>query len=184
MFVGTTAETIQAAAAVVVAAGVAVAVFQLREARKQRLAELLIYIHKSWDELEDARAAVDAIDSDDLLKLAKKVIADDPRSATDPEKAQWKELAYVVNFFEVLGLLAKKGLVRAKTIDRLIGTTFVQYYEKWKSTLEWVRPTFPLTRKDKFFPPHTTYPILQWKVGLARRIYKRRGREFPESTDP
>jgi hypothetical protein len=125
-----------ATAAGVVIVSAIIALVQLREAERTRLASLVADLSRRWDEslLQTARTRQAEFDSQQLLELVEK------SWTTGTADKNFYEMEALPNFFEGIGVLENRtrGLSIA-LIDDLWGSAILGTWGKWLPTVEYIR---------------------------------------------
>jgi hypothetical protein len=148
-------EIVTAVASAVTALGVGAAVVgvflakgQVREAKEQvrqtkeqvgesvrgRLAEIAIDMSRRWDEdaMLAARQMLKGMDADAVHQLSEELL----NSGDKSKVATYYQLQRIPNLFEDLAVLEKHRCLSIEWIDDTIGGAVIQYWERWRVSVE------------------------------------------------
>ena len=127
------------AGTIVVVASAAVALRQLREAERTRLATLVSDLTRRWDEplLRTARLEFSSLTAEELRTLVQASYAN-PRG--DEDRRRYLRLQALPNFFEYLGVSeATTTGLSLELINVLRRSAILSTWRRWEPTITWIR---------------------------------------------
>ncbi len=132
------AEIVTAVATGVIALGLFVGLFQLREARRTRHTEAAARMSSRWEsrELVEARNKIDKYESDVALRDG---LLSAMRSRSEERELLLRELS----FFEELGAMEKLGAISLRWVDETMRDLVVARWSLWERTIDALRGENP-----------------------------------------
>jgi hypothetical protein len=151
-----------ALATLLLAAGVFVAWFALRDDKKTRHAQLITELSRRMNgpAVTEARRLANDYGRDNLGELAARLFGADAPQPPDPQNvADWEKLNQFSNLLEMIGVLVRDGALPPRMVFQMWGIMIISAGAQWEAA------TTVLT--DKIDP--TIYRYFVWLVAAMKR---------------
>jgi hypothetical protein len=114
------------------------ALMQLRESEKSRYAALAADLTRRWDEplLVASRKAMITHTADEIREM---IAATFEEGTTDEEAKTFYNLQALPNFIETIAAIEDRFGLKLDFIDRLWGAVIISSWDRWSSTVDFVR---------------------------------------------
>jgi hypothetical protein len=148
---------VTAAATSVLAAGVVVALFGLRDARKTRDGELVIELSQRWNEPEtvESRQLYSVRKASELAELVDRLYPPvgvaNPKQPSADEVELFQKLVRWPALIETVGVLREHGAISTEVIFKMWGYSIASAWETWRDAAEILRQRASYPGTFEFF---------------------------------
>ena len=150
------AEIVTAIGTAIIAIGVIVALVQVQEARHSRHAAIAVETAKTWSEPELIEARLV------LAKIPQEALCEFVMTLLDRKHPHYFVVIREPLFFEWLGALEQSRWIETSWIDKTLGTSILDCWEKWEDTVA------EFQRRQESDQPFCNFKLLAAKIARKR----------------